>query len=75
MPADPEKLQHLIERACDLDPVRVAVVDAAQSVVLETLRDAVALGLVEPELWSMLVYGVMRRLFPRHLEWARRCEI
>ena len=26
------------------------------------------------ELWSILVYEVMRRLCPRHLEWARRCE-
>ncbi|WP_299364920.1 bifunctional enoyl-CoA hydratase/phosphate acetyltransferase [uncultured Paracoccus sp.] len=50
MSAYPQKLQHLIERACDLDPVQVAVVDAAQSVVLETLRDAVTLGLVEPRL-------------------------
>lgn len=50
MGAHPEKLQHLIDRAHDLDPVRVAVVDAAQPVVLETLRDAVALGLVEPRL-------------------------
>lgn len=50
MSPDPEKLQHLIKRACALTPVRVAVVDAAQSVVLETLRDAVTLGLVEPRL-------------------------
>lgn len=50
MSTDPEKLQHLIERASNLDPVRVAVVDAAQSVVLETLRDAVTLGFVEPRL-------------------------
>ncbi len=50
MSVNPEKLQHLIERACALTPVRVAVVDAAQSVVLETLRDAVTLGLVEPRL-------------------------
>lgn len=50
MSANPENLQHLIERACALTPVRVAVVDAAQSVVLETLRDAVTLGLVEPRL-------------------------
>jgi len=50
MSANPEKLQHLIERACALDPVRVAAVAATQTVVLETLRDAVTLGLVEPRL-------------------------
>jgi hypothetical protein len=26
------------------------------------------------ELWSILVYGIRRRLFPRLLERARRCE-
>ncbi|PVA08964.1 phosphate acetyl/butaryl transferase [Pelagivirga sediminicola] len=50
MSPNPEKLQNLIERACALTPVRVAVVDAAQLVVLETVRDAVTLGLVEPRL-------------------------
>jgi phosphotransacetylase len=45
-----EKLQRLIDDARKLAPVRVAVVDAAQAVVLETLRDAVSLGFVEPRL-------------------------
>jgi len=43
-------LQDLVDRAHDLAPVRVAVVDGAQSVVLETVRDAFAAGLVEPRL-------------------------
>ncbi len=43
-------LQHLIDQAAGLDPVRVAVVDAAQRVVIETLREAHALGFVEPRL-------------------------
>lgn len=50
MAPNPEKLQLLIENACALTPVRVAVVNSAQSVVLETLRDAVTLGFVEPRL-------------------------
>ncbi len=50
MSAHPEKLQHLIDRACDQKPVRVAAVDAVQSVVLETLRDAAVAGLAEPRL-------------------------
>jgi hypothetical protein len=29
---------------------------------------------VPAELWSILVYGIRRRLFPRLLERARRCE-
>lgn len=43
-------IQRLIERACDLKPTRVAVVDAAQAVVIETLREAQALGFIEPRL-------------------------
>ena len=50
MAAHPEKLQHLIDRACERGPVRVAVASAAQSVVLETLRDASVAGFVEPRL-------------------------
>jgi predicted methyltransferase MtxX (methanogen marker protein 4) len=43
-------LQHLIDQAAALSPIRVAVVDAAQTVVIETLRDAHALGFIEPRL-------------------------
>ena len=45
-----QKLQHLVDQARTLKPIRVAVVDAAQGVVIETLREAYALGLVEPRL-------------------------
>ncbi len=72
MSTHPEKLQHLIDGACDLDPVRVAVVDAAQSVVLETLRDATLLGLVEPRLVGDpdAILGVCRDLnWPADPEW------
>ncbi len=50
MVVHPNKLQQLIDKACDIGPVRVAVVDAAQSVVLETLRDGAVAGLAEPRL-------------------------
>jgi phosphotransacetylase len=43
-------LQVLIDQAKGLDPIRVAVADAAQRVVIETLREAHALGFVEPRL-------------------------
>ena len=43
-------LQHLIDQARTFEPTRVAVADAVQRVVLETLREAHALGFVEPRL-------------------------
>ncbi len=43
-----ETLSDLIERARALKPIRVAVVDAAQELVIETVREAHALGFVEP---------------------------
>ncbi|MCL4765476.1 MAG: bifunctional enoyl-CoA hydratase/phosphate acetyltransferase [Hyphomicrobiaceae bacterium] len=43
-------LQQLVDRAKALGPIRVAVVDAAQEVVIRTLCDAHALGFVEPRL-------------------------
>ncbi|MCT2401997.1 MULTISPECIES: bifunctional enoyl-CoA hydratase/phosphate acetyltransferase [Novosphingobium] len=43
-------LQRLVEQATGLGPIRVAVADAAQSEVLETMREAQGLGLVEPRL-------------------------
>lgn len=45
-----QRLQHLIDQAKSFAPIRVAVVDAAQGVVIETLREAHALGIVEPRL-------------------------
>lgn len=45
-----KSLMALVEQAQKFSPIRVAVVDAAQAVVLETLRQAHALGLVEPAL-------------------------
>lgn len=50
MNQQPRKLNDLIERSKGLPPIRVAVVNAAQKVVLETLRDAGDLGLIEPTL-------------------------
>ncbi|WP_436639479.1 phosphate acyltransferase [Microbaculum sp. FT89] len=50
MAASIESLQHLIDQAKALVPIRVAVADAAQEVVIETLRDAHALGFVAPRL-------------------------
>ena len=43
-------LSDLTEAARALAPIRVAVVDAAQGLVIETLREAHALGFVEPRL-------------------------
>lgn len=42
------KLRDLINRSRGSDPIRVAVVNAAQKVVLETLSEAVELGIIEP---------------------------
>ena len=46
----PQSLHDLVDQAKALGPIRVAVVDAAQGLVIETLREAHALGLVEPRL-------------------------
>lgn len=43
-----EKLGALVEEAPRLGPIRVAVVDAAQGLVIETLRQAHELGIAEP---------------------------
>jgi len=43
-------MQRLVDQARALGPIRVAVVDAAQGAVIETLRDAHALGFIEPRL-------------------------
>ncbi len=46
-------LSDLIERAQRLAPIRVAVVNAGQGLVIETLKEAYALGIVEPRLIGM----------------------
>ncbi len=43
-------MKDLIDQAQELKPIRVAVADAAQGLVLETLREAHKLGFVEPRL-------------------------
>ncbi|OAV63286.1 Phosphate acetyltransferase [Bacteroidales bacterium Barb4] len=50
MTLEQRKFKNLIERSRGLAPIRVAVVNAAQKVVLETLREAGDLGLTEPTL-------------------------
>jgi phosphotransacetylase len=50
MAAPASTLQHLLDQARTFKPIRVAVADAAQAVLLETLREAHALGFVEPRL-------------------------
>lgn len=50
MTAQAEKLGALVEEARRLGPIRVAVVDAAQGLVLETLRQAHERGIAEPML-------------------------
>lgn len=42
------KLQQLIDQSKGLGPIRVAVVNAAQEVVLETIRAATEIGIIEP---------------------------
>jgi phosphotransacetylase len=44
------KLQDLINRSKGAGPIRIAVVNAAQKVVLETLSKAAELGIIEPTL-------------------------
>lgn len=43
-------LQHLVDQAMTLGPIRVAVADADQTVVIETLREAHKLGFIEPRM-------------------------
>jgi phosphotransacetylase len=50
MTAPPRSLQELIERAKSAGPIRVAVADAAQDLVVETMRESRELGLIEPRL-------------------------
>ena len=66
-------LKHLIDQARRLEPIRVAVVDAAQGLVIETLREANALGIVEPRLIGVpeAVERACRDLgWPTHDEWV-----
>lgn len=46
----PATLEDLVARAKTQPPIRVAVVAAHQGLVLETIQEAVALGLIEPRL-------------------------
>ncbi len=50
MMSPPRSLQQLIEKAKASGAMRIAVVDAEQEVVIETLREAHELGLSEPRL-------------------------
>jgi phosphotransacetylase len=50
MLASAKSLEHLIGKAKALGPIRVAVADAAQGLVIETLREAHSQGFVEPRL-------------------------
>jgi len=46
----PQAFADVVARARSLAPMRVAVANAAQPVVIETVREAVSIGLVEPTL-------------------------
>ena len=50
MTASTTKLENLVDQTRTFEPIRVAVADAAQGTVVETLREAHALGFVEPHL-------------------------
>lgn len=50
MTEPPQSLQQLIDRAQGFGALRVAVADAAQDLVAETMREAQNLGLIEPRL-------------------------
>ncbi len=65
-------LKDLTDQARKLAPIRVAVVDAAQGLVIETLREAHALGIVEPRLIGVpeAMESVCRDLgWPAHDDW------
>jgi len=66
MSAGARNLQHLIDQAKALEPIRVAVADAAQSVVIETMREAHALGFVEP---SLIGDGERIKVVCKELDW------
>lgn len=46
----PRSLQQIVEVARAFGPIRVAVANAAQDVLIETMREARSLGLIEPQL-------------------------
>jgi phosphotransacetylase len=48
MTQPPRSLQQVVDGARAFGPVRVAVADAAQDLIIETLRKAQSLGLIEP---------------------------
>ncbi|MBS2132163.1 bifunctional enoyl-CoA hydratase/phosphate acetyltransferase (plasmid) [Burkholderia thailandensis] len=49
----PRSLQQLVDKAKTLGPVRVAVADAEQDLVIETMREAQEQGWIEPRLVGM----------------------
>lgn len=48
MSNDISSLQHLVDLAAHKQAIRIAVVDAAQDVVIETIKEAASLGMVDP---------------------------
>ena len=50
MTAAPKSLQQVLDRTRGFGPIRIAVACAAQDVIIETIRDARGLGLIEPRL-------------------------
>ena len=50
MTVPPKSLRELVDRAKTFGPIRVAVAAAAQDLIIETIREAQNLGLIEPRL-------------------------
>jgi phosphotransacetylase len=50
MTLTPRSLQQLVDKARTFGPVRIVIADAGQDLVIETLRDAQSLGLIEARL-------------------------
>lgn len=50
MTSPPKSLTQLVDQAKAFGPIRVAVASAAQDLVIETMREAQSLGLIEPRL-------------------------
>jgi phosphate acetyltransferase len=46
----PRSLQQLVDKARSLAPIRVAVADADQGLVIETMRETQEQGWIEPRL-------------------------
>jgi phosphotransacetylase len=50
MTSAPTTLQHVVDQARSFGAIRVAVAEAAQDLIMETMREAQGLGLIEPRL-------------------------